>query len=121
MHDSAVRYFAELRDRCFVTVAVVTEVLHLLSGVGRSSVDFLHCLRIGDLDVIELQSNDWLRIEELMIKYHDRSMDFADATIVAICERLNTRFVATVDSDFNIYRFKNKRPFRNVFPLESPS
>lgn len=41
-------------------------------------------------------------------------MDFADALLVAICERLNVRKVASVDLDFSIYRFRNRGHFENV-------
>ena len=35
--------------------------------------------------------------------------------VVALCERLDIVFVASVDSDFTIYRNAAKRSFRNVF------
>ena len=41
-------------------------------------------------------------------------MDFADACMVYLGERLSTNEIATVDSDFEIYRLKGKKPFKNV-------
>jgi hypothetical protein len=34
---------------------------------------------------------------------------------IALCERLGTTTVASVDSDFTIYRSRGRQPFRNLF------
>jgi predicted RNase H-like HicB family nuclease len=40
------------------------------------------------------------------------SMDFADATLVALAEDLNSALVFTTDrTDFAVYRFKDRKPF----------
>jgi predicted nucleic acid-binding protein len=49
-----------------------------------------------------------------MEKYGDLPMDFTDAVVVALCERLGTRHVASVDRDFAIYRYKGRAKFVNV-------
>ena len=38
-----------------------------------------------------------------MNRYAHVPMDFTDALLVAICERLNIKDVASVDKDFTIY------------------
>ena len=48
-------------------------------------------------------------------KYADLPMDFTDAVVVALCERLGTNHVASVDRDFTIYRYKGRTKFVNVF------
>ena len=50
-----------------------------------------------------------------MAKYVDLPMDFADATLVAVAERLGIRDVATLDDDFTVYRFRDRWAFRNLF------
>jgi predicted nucleic acid-binding protein len=42
-------------------------------------------------------------------------MDFADAVVVALCERLGITHVASVDRHFAIYRYKGRTKFVNVF------
>jgi predicted nucleic acid-binding protein len=42
---------------------------------------------------------------ELMAKYQDLPMDFADASLVAAAEVLGVRRVFTLDGDFHVYRF----------------
>ena len=46
----------------------------------------------------------------VMAKYADRPMDFADATLVRIAERLSTNVVFTIDhNDFETYRVDGRR------------
>lgn len=45
------------------------------------------------------------RMAELMGKYRDLPMDFADASVIAAAEQLGTRHVFTLDADFYVYRF----------------
>jgi len=42
-------------------------------------------------------------------------MDFTDAIVVALCERLGIHHVASVDRDFATYRYKGRSKFINVF------
>lgn len=42
------------------------------------------------------------RIRALLDKYADLPADFADASLIAFCERLGTTTVASVDSDVTI-------------------
>ncbi|MGH7193434.1 MAG: type II toxin-antitoxin system VapC family toxin, partial [Candidatus Saccharimonadales bacterium] len=57
----------------------------------------------GDLTLLDLLPNDRVRMEQLMDKYHDLPMDLADASLVALAERLGVRRIFTLDSDFLIY------------------
>ena len=69
---------------------------------------------ITDFDVS--QSAD--RVSRLMKKYADQPMDFADACIVAMSERVGNCLVVTLDHlDFSVYR----RHEREVVPFISPT
>ena len=47
-----------------------------------------------------------------MLKYADRPMDFADATLVRLAEREGLTTVLTVDQDFDVYRIGGRKAFR---------
>ena len=50
-----------------------------------------------------------------MVRYRDRPMDFADATLVHLAERESLTSVFTVDhDDFETYRIGHRRRFRIV-------
>ena len=71
---------------------------------------------VGEALVIDCDSEeDFPRIIEIVKKYADLPADFADASLVALCERLNTHIVASVDGDFTVYRNASKHTFDNVF------
>jgi predicted nucleic acid-binding protein len=57
------------------------------------------------------------RVSQLMKKYADRPMDFADACLVAMTEQVSDCLVVTLDhNDFSVYR----RHEREVVPFTSP-
>jgi len=115
-HEEAVQFFSGFKGQGFLTVPVVTEVMHLLDFRVSVQLDFLLWIRRGALAVEDLTDADFDRVIELVGKYADRPMDFADASLVVACERLNTKLIASIDSDIEIYRFKDRQPFKNVFP-----
>lgn len=61
----------------------------------------------GRLNLHEFIANEVDRMAVLMDKYKDQPMDLADASLVAAAERLATRRVFTLDSDFYIYRLSD--------------
>ena len=65
----------------------------------------------GDLLVENPSMLELIRMSELMEKYSDHPMDFADASLAALAESLNTNRIFTLDNDFHIYRFHGKQPF----------
>lgn len=57
---------------------------------------------------------DLPRIIEIMDKYADLPADFADAALLAQCERTGIDRIATLDRDFDVYRMASGRPLVNV-------
>jgi len=93
------------RCRLVTTLAVLTEASHLLAfspDAQRSVIDFAGA---GAVEVPEFGAADLVRASALMTKYEDLPMDFADATLVVLAERLETPWVFTLDrQDFSVYR-----------------
>jgi len=70
----------------------------------------------GGIDIAGPVLGDLPRIQSLMVQYADLPMDFADASLVALSERLNIVRVFTIDRrDFRIYRPRHTRVFE-IFP-----
>jgi predicted nucleic acid-binding protein len=89
--------------------------MYLLDFSQRNQMRFLDWLGRGRVEIEGMAETDWKRCAELLAKYADLPADFADLTLVAACERRQTRLVASTDSDFSIYRYKNRHAFQNVF------
>lgn len=103
-----------LRQRLVTNLPVITEVMYMLDFSPRAQRDFLSWAELAlTLDVET--PGDQPRIRGLMDKYADLPADFADASLVALCERIGATTVASVDADFTIYRTASRRAFRNLF------
>lgn len=57
-----------------------------------------------------------MRIRELMTRYRDVPMDFADASLVALAESMGEKRVFTLDNDFYAYRLYDSEPFDVIAP-----
>ena len=66
----------------------------------------------GHLEIAALSANTYKRMQALRRRYQDAPMDFADASLVAIAEELNTDLVFTLDRHFYAYRVHDRRAFR---------
>ncbi|MBI2505318.1 MAG: PIN domain-containing protein [Candidatus Latescibacteria bacterium] len=114
-HRQALDFLSSFTGELLATTPVLTEVCYLLDFNVAAQVDFIRWVSEGALTLVELDRKDLLRIAELAQKYADLPMDFADASLVAIGERLEIRQIATIDTDFHLYRMQGKTAFRNIF------
>ena len=114
-HARALDFMRSFRGELLTNVAVLTEVLHLLDFSVRAQRDLLSWVRAGGVTLSPLPDEDLDRIAELLEKYADLPADFADLSLVVLCERLGIREVATVDRDFEIYRVRGGKALRNAF------
>lgn len=113
-HAQAIQFIQNPQGKLHSNLAVVTEVVHMLDFSQQAQQDFVYWVN----QAIKLDENttiDWERIQEILEKYANLPADFADASLIALCERLDTRKVASVDSDFSVYRDHLKNYFTNVF------
>ncbi len=113
-HDAALSFVRQTPAELVSTLAVVTEVMYVLDFSLRTQKDFLTWVKVGALSLVEPAQEDFDRVIQLMDKYADIPMDFTDGLLVAVCERLGIRHVASIDKDFDIYRYRGRGKFINV-------
>ena len=66
--------------------------------------------------LFHLENTHLERIQDLMKQYQSLPMDLADASLVILAEELGNGRILSIDNrDFNTYRWKNKKPFINLF------
>lgn len=114
-HSKSIEFIKKNRKPLLTSIPVITEVVYVLDFNINAQLDFLEWIYRGGIDVVDIKTDDIHKIKELMEKYKDIPMDFADGPVVTICEKLGTNFIASVDSDFEIYRFRKTRKFKNIF------
>ena len=121
-HQEANNLFQSLTNEQFITTwCVVTETCYLVQT--RVGIDapksFINKISTGKLTVFDIEPIHCPRIEELMQKYRDLPMDLADASLVILAEELGESRILSVDyRDFNTYRWKDTKPFQNLFQYE---
>jgi predicted nucleic acid-binding protein len=113
-HERCARAFATLRLPLATSVAVLTELFHLLDD-PRERAAAWGLLRSGAVTVLAVSDDDLPDIQALMERYSDRPMDFADAALVQLARREGLTTIFTVDNDdFETYRIAGKRRFQII-------
>ena len=111
-HLECVQALEDWSGPVVTTEAVLTETLYLLGPRWRpQEICFEFFLR-GAFVLVPLSATSLKRGAALMKKYQDVPMDFADATLVALGEELDSNKVFTLDRrGFSVFRLNGKRPF----------
>lgn len=112
-HELCVAALSGLRGPMTTTWPALTEAMHLIGArAGWKAQDtLLGLVNRGDVVLEELKQADVDRCRELMAKYRSLPMDLADASLVVVAEKLRTRRVFTLDSDFRAYRIQGRQSF----------
>lgn len=99
---------ATTTEAIVVPAPVVVELEWMItSRVGRDEFDeFLDDVERGAVRIESLSAQDYARVRVLLRQYGDLPLGFVDASVVAVCERLGERKVATLDQR----HFKVVRP-----------
>lgn len=115
-HHACVDAFAEFFLPLVTSAAVLAELFHLV-GDHPSEVEAAWTfLRSGAVTVCPIEDADMPVLCALMKKYHDRPMDFANATLVQLAQRQALQTILTIDfDDFETYRIDGRKRFR-IFP-----
>jgi predicted nucleic acid-binding protein len=106
-HVKAVRVLGTIREEVILLVPAITEVAYLLArNLGsEAAAAFIDRLAYTELTLENPVSSDYSRAATLIRQYADARLDFIDALIVAVAERLNIKRLLTVDQrDFGMIR-----------------
>ncbi len=115
-HERCRLTFGQFRLPLTTSTAVLTELFHLVGDSPREMEITWKFVRSGALTVAPISDRDLPDIEALMRKYHDRPMDYADATLVHLAQRESLSTVFTIDhDDFETYRVGGRKRLR-IFP-----
>lgn len=91
----------------YLPEAVLPELAYLvLRDLGyRVWITFLNSIAEGELPLLSTELQDIKRAAEILEKYSDSKIDYVDAVIMAIAERLKIKRILTVDRrDFTLFR-----------------
>ncbi|MGX9728377.1 MAG: type II toxin-antitoxin system VapC family toxin [Candidatus Electronema sp. VV] len=103
-HDRVLDVAAKSNDRLrlILPVTVLPEVSYLIgSHLGHAAMrQFLRKLAASEVAIEPVTMNDLKRATEILTAYTDSNLDFVEATIVALAERLNITRIFTLDGRY---------------------
>ncbi|MBA2425556.1 MAG: PIN domain-containing protein [Actinobacteria bacterium] len=107
-HDEAALWYSQTDEEMATTPLIVAEVDHLArTRTGRRAVEAFHRDLAGGAYLVEWWPGAAARIVEVAGHYSGLDLGLADASLIALAERLGTTALATFD----------ERHFRAVRPL----
>jgi predicted nucleic acid-binding protein len=113
-HQACVHLIASQLGPLVTTPLVATEAGWLIRRQLSIAAEaaFYRSIGVGQLRVETLTATDWERIADLLEQYADLALDAADASVVAVAERLGLTSIATLDRrDFRVVRPKHCEVF----------
>lgn len=112
-HERCLELLSQAPGPLVVPTLVATEVAYFLADRIGPAADkaFATSLRTGELLAEPVEPSDWERIDDLISEYADLGLGMVDASVVAVCERLGTTELATLD----------RRHFSVVRPRHCPA
>ncbi len=114
-HMWAVAAFKKLPANLITCEAVLSELFFLLKSYPPGAESVIQMLQGGSLKVLSL-NQELDSITNLMRKYSDVPMSFADACLVRIAELSTRGIVVTLDSNFKTYRLKKNQKVSLMMP-----
>jgi predicted nucleic acid-binding protein len=104
-HAKCVETLQSIDERLITVWPVITEAMYLLRSFQTAQDALLEMVESNVVEVLTFETGDISRVRELIRKYRDLPMDFADAALVRVAEREKINRIFTLDRrDFQIYR-----------------
>ena len=96
-HGAFLEFFASHKGPLIIPVGIMAEVTYLVeTRLGLQTVEvFLEDIELGSY-ILDCGNQDLPRIRELVRRYDDMPLGYADAAVIACAERNGGR-VATID------------------------
>jgi len=111
-HAECVQWLKNFSGKLYSTEAVLTEVLYLLNFSITAQCAALDFVLESVVEIVPASTMSLKKTKNLMKKYADLPMDFADATIVYLATETRMQNVVTFAmKDFTIYMLPKNQSF----------
>lgn len=108
------KFFKTYKGELYSTESVVTEVSYYFENHKKAQLYIIDWIGRGAVKIENVTNKDYPLMHSMMTKYQDTPMDYADASLMLIGEKLKITEILTIDSDFSIYKLKNGKQFKNL-------
>ena len=115
-HDRVVSFLGPFRGELHTTSAVITEAMHFVSSSPAGPMALVNFVIASGTQVHGIHPTSELRrAVALMEKYADTPMDYADATLVLLGEKMRIDKILTLDRrGFSVFRTARGEAFSQV-------
>lgn len=106
-HKKVLATIQNVDEALILPIVVLPEICYLLaSRLGHKAMrHFVSSLATGTVQIEQVAPEDLIRTHQILEQYADSQLDFTDAAIVALAERLKITRVYTLDRrDFSMIR-----------------
>jgi hypothetical protein len=120
-HEAVAELLEDFNGQLYTTGAVLTEAMYFVSSSPLGPRLLSEFVTSAGVQIFDLAQPPALRAAtRLMETYSDTPMDYADATLVLLAERLKCFDILTLDRrGFSTYRATRNRTFRLVLDTHS--
>lgn len=113
LHRAALTWLQQNRLPLQTIAPVIVETCFFLDAPGK--VALLNWIAQGGLTVMEIPVSSYQELTIYIQKYADQDIDFTDAALVWMANKIGEKRILTVDeTDFQIYRLKGSHPFELI-------
>jgi predicted nucleic acid-binding protein len=114
-HAECVQWLKSFSGSLYSTEAVLTEVLYILNFSITAQSAALDFVLQTIVEIVPSNIQSLQKTKNLMKKYSDLPMDYADATLVCLAMDTGIRNIVTFDEkDFTIYALPGKKKFQII-------
>ena len=109
-HDSVLAVAQTIGEPLLLPSVVLPEICYLISSrLGHQAMrQFLNNLAVSGTQLEPITTLDLERVNQILEQYADSQLDFVDAVVVTIAERVGITRVLTLDRrDFSLVRPKH--------------
>ena len=112
-HAAAKAFLAGYKGEILVPAPVVIESCYFFSTAAK--VSLLDWLEKEPVKVAEVPPQSYGEIGSILTRYASSNLDFPDAAIIWLANKIGCRGILTVDMrDFGVYRLKGGKKFEIV-------
>jgi predicted nucleic acid-binding protein len=108
--------FSQMRPPLWTCEAVLTETFYRVQKDGGRLELLWDWVRRHVVRIDFQMADHWEDLQSLMAKYADQEMDLADACLVKLSELHHDCQLCTCDTDFLVYRRKERLKIPLIFP-----
>jgi predicted nucleic acid-binding protein len=120
-HEDSVRILSHPEIRFFVPILAAAEAMYLVGRRLGPLAEAAFIEGLSDFALVGPTQDEWVRIADLVRSYRSFPLGAADASVIALAERLNTDMLVTFGHrHFRAVAPKHVASFR-LLPQEPPS